>query len=30
MADFSLADAVDSAETLLQAIGIPRQIVINH
>ena len=30
MADLRLTDAVDAAEPLLEAIGIPRQIVIDH
>ena len=30
MADLGLADAVDAAEPLLQAIGVPRKIVIDH
>ena len=30
MADFGLANAVDAAEALLDAIGVPRQIVIDH
>ena len=30
MADLGLADAVDAPEPLLQAIGIPRQVVVDH
>ena len=30
MADFGLADAVDAAEALLEAVGIPRQVVVDH
>jgi hypothetical protein len=30
MAYFGLADAVDTAKTLLNAVGVPRQIVIDH
>ena len=30
MADFRLPDAMDAPETLLQAIGVPRQVIVNH
>ena len=30
MADLGLADAVDAAEALLEPIGIPRQVVVDH
>ena len=30
MADFGLSDAVNAAESLLQAVGIPGQVVIDH
>ena len=30
VADFCLADTVDAAKALLQAIGIPRQVVVHH
>ena len=30
MADFGLADAVDAAEALLDAVRIPRQVVVHH
>ena len=30
MTDFRLADAVDATKTLLNAIGIPRQVIIDH
>ena len=30
MAHFGLADTVDTAETLFDAVGVPRQIVIDH
>ena len=29
-ADLLLADAVDAAETLLDAVGVPRQVVVDH
>ena len=30
MADLGLADAVDAAEALLQAVGVPGQVVVDH
>ena len=30
MADLGLADAVDAAETLLEAVGVPGQVVVDH
>ena len=30
VADFGLADAVDAAEALLDAVGVPRQVVVDH
>ena len=30
MADLALTDSVDAPKTLFQAIGIPRQVVIDH
>ena len=30
MADLVLADAVDAAEALLDAVGVPRQVVVDH
>src|SRR6516225_3192392 len=30
MANLRLADAVDASEALLDAIGIPRQVVVDH
>ena len=30
MAHLGLADAVDAAEPLLEAVGVPRQVVIDH
>jgi len=30
MAYFGLADAVDTAKTLLDAIGVPRQVIVHH
>src|SRR5436189_2589095 len=30
MADFRLADTMNSAEALFQAVGIPRQVVVHH
>ncbi len=30
MADLSLADAVDAAEALLQAVGVPGEVVVDH
>ena len=30
VADFSLTDTVDSPEPLLHAVGIPRQVVVDH
>ena len=30
MADLGLADAVDAAEALLDAVGVPRQVVVDH
>jgi hypothetical protein len=30
VADLGLADAVDAAEALLQAVGVPRQVVVDH
>ena len=30
VADLGLADAVDAAEPLLEAVGVPRQVVIDH
>ena len=30
VADLGLADAVDAAEALLDAVGVPRQIVVHH
>ena len=30
MADLGLANTVDTAEALFDAIGVPRQIVIDH
>ena len=30
MTDFGLADAMDSAKALLQAVWIPRQVVVHH
>ncbi len=29
-ADLFLADAVDAAEALLDAVGVPRQVVVDH
>ena len=30
MADLGLADAVDAAKALLQAVGVPWQVVVHH
>ena len=30
MAHLGLADAVDPAEPLLDAVGVPRQVVVDH
>jgi hypothetical protein len=30
VADLGLADAVDAAEALLEAVGVPRQVVVHH
>ena len=30
VADLGLADAVDAAEALLEAVGVPRQVVVDH
>ena len=30
MAYFGLADAVDAAEALLDPVGVPRQVVVDH
>ena len=30
MAHLSLADAVDAAETLFEAVGIPREVIVDH
>ena len=30
MADLGLADAVDAAEALLEAVGVPGQVVVDH
>ena len=30
VADLGLADAVDAAEPLLEAVGVPRQVVVDH
>ena len=30
MAHFGLADAVDAAESLLDPVGVPRQVVVDH
>ena len=30
MTDFRLADAVDAAETLLQSVRVPWQVVVDH
>ena len=30
MADLGLADAVDAAEALFQAVGVPGQVVVDH
>ena len=30
VADLGLADAVDAAEALLDAVGVPRQVVVHH
>ena len=30
MADLGLADPVDTAEALLQAVGVPGQVVVDH
>ena len=30
MADFGLADAVDAAKALFDAVGVPRQVVVHH
>jgi hypothetical protein len=30
MADLGLADTMDATEALLQPIGVPRQVIVNH
>ena len=30
MADFGLTDSVNTTESLLEAIGVPWQVIINH
>ena len=30
VADLGLADTMDTSKTLFQAVGIPRQVIVNH